>query len=374
MTFLGEVRSCARVALLLLLVVTVQWATPQRALAWFGWLDKFSGPGPYFGALVDTRLFCVGEDIGLADLRRQLLLAETLTTKLDLGRQNLHRGDELHTTWRDVRLAWLDVVVSLVEINRRFPVLQDNTIKAVKSVAAHLPTDPLIAAPNTDRAPTEAELTEISERRQRVVNANIDTFMLTPLANLRSVIEKAQDEATHASRSQNAAGAFWTTCNPDKRRRLSVELNAEVWWSRRTTADLADNKPVRFTTVMPSVTYRLVVDPRYDVLDIGAAAGGYWFSSKGFNAFRGAVLEPVRVSLHGPSVWHTLPRSNWRRWAGAVGVRGSLLVVPRGFGAEAFNGTGEKASRIPTEVVRSAGIFVNVTSILGGPRRPATAN
>jgi hypothetical protein len=146
-----------------------------------------------------------------------------------------------------------------------------------------------------------------------------------------------------------------------------VELNGEVWWTRRTNKDLANNEPVRFVTMMPSVTYRLIVDPRYDVLDIGAAAGVYWFSSKGFEAFRGTVAEPVRLSLHGPSSWHTKPIGDWRRLAAAIGLRGSLLVVPRGFGAEAFNGTADKATRIPLEVVPSWGIFVNVNSLFGGP-------
>ncbi len=78
MTFLGQVRSGARVALLLLLAVTVQWANPQPALAWFGWLDKFSGPGDFVGALVETRLFCFGEDTGLADLKRTGILRDRI--------------------------------------------------------------------------------------------------------------------------------------------------------------------------------------------------------------------------------------------------------------------------------------------------------
>jgi len=40
--------------------VFVQLLLPQRAEAWFGWLDELSGPGPFWGAQVDLRLMCYG--------------------------------------------------------------------------------------------------------------------------------------------------------------------------------------------------------------------------------------------------------------------------------------------------------------------------
>jgi hypothetical protein len=42
------------------LVVFVQMLLPQRAEAWFGWLDELSGPGKFYGAQVDLRLACFG--------------------------------------------------------------------------------------------------------------------------------------------------------------------------------------------------------------------------------------------------------------------------------------------------------------------------
>ncbi len=291
-----------------------------------------------------------------------------LTQRLQLGHPKAIETSDVGPQLREVRLAWLDVVTAVSEVQRRFPVIQKATFDAAIEVATYLPVGrqgqsmgsggDASSPVQTDEAKADAETV------QRSTEAAISEF----LKKARPAILAAEREATNASRSQNGSGAFWSTCNPERRRRLSVELNVDAWWSLRPQENFADNQRVRLTTAMPSVTYRMFVDTDHDVLDIGAGAGAYWFSSKGFDAFDGAVVEPLRLSLHGPTAWHNKSLKDPRRWLSAVGIRGALLVVPRGFGATAFNGTGAKAARIPSELVTSVGFFVNTNSLFGGPR------
>lgn len=365
-----QVRSFTRVGLSLLLCVAAQLAAPPPAHAWFGWLDKFSGPGDFVGLLVEARLFCFGEDIGLTDLRLRIVKAEMLTGRLILGQQKVLDDEAVIQQLRETQSAWLDVVVAVEEVQRRFPVIQQTTLDAARSIANHsfLGAPPDEAGTPIGGAATPATVEQkqaAADRRaaMKTIAEDAESFR----TEARLAIGAAERQAQGASRSQNGSGTFWSTCDPEKRRRVSVELNLDMWRSLRSHSNLAADEQVRFTTAMPSITYRVFVDPTHDVLDVGAGAGLYWFSSKGFDSFRGSVVEPIRLSVHAPSTWHTRPFSDPRRLLAALGVRGALLLVPRGFGAEVFKGTGAKAARIPTELVPSVGIFLNVNSLFRGP-------
>jgi hypothetical protein len=50
-----------RRSVLLCLIITM--ATPAPAEAWFAWLDRLSGPGPWYGLKVDVRALCFGAEI-----------------------------------------------------------------------------------------------------------------------------------------------------------------------------------------------------------------------------------------------------------------------------------------------------------------------
>ena len=51
---------------------------PTPAQAWFGWLDEWSGPGGWFGVLIDVRLVCFGPPIDMPATREQMTRAMDL--------------------------------------------------------------------------------------------------------------------------------------------------------------------------------------------------------------------------------------------------------------------------------------------------------
>src|SRR5688572_9025277 len=51
-----------RLGLLLALCFVIEASAPAPALAWFGWLDKWSGPGPFWGQLYRSEERRVGKE------------------------------------------------------------------------------------------------------------------------------------------------------------------------------------------------------------------------------------------------------------------------------------------------------------------------
>jgi hypothetical protein len=165
-----------------------------------------------------------------------------------------------------------------------------------------------------------------------------------------------------------AIGTMWSTCGAAKDRRVSVDLSVDLWWAKG-NPEFAAGEQVRFTTVMPAVSYRVFPDPDYDVLDVAMAAGWYWFTSKGFDSVDGFVVQPVRVTLHFPTGWHALDHSDARRWLAPIAVRGALTVVPSGFKADAFNAAASRRERISAEYVPTLGLYYNVMTLLPDPKK-----
>ena len=51
-----------RLGLMLALCLVIEASAPAPALAWFGWLDEWSGPGEFWGLLYEMRLVCFGPE------------------------------------------------------------------------------------------------------------------------------------------------------------------------------------------------------------------------------------------------------------------------------------------------------------------------
>lgn len=54
MRILFIVARARRLAVALVLCTLVQLTAPTPALAWFGWLDEWSGPGPFWGCSINS--------------------------------------------------------------------------------------------------------------------------------------------------------------------------------------------------------------------------------------------------------------------------------------------------------------------------------
>lgn len=350
MTFLGQVRSGARVALLLLCAVTIEWAAPPPALAWFGWLDKFSGPGDFKGGEVEIRLLCFGEVSPVPDLRKKLAHARLLTERWRLLSESNPENERraAYLAWGEVGLAVDDIDRAFVDIrpkllvdSRALVTEKLDALRAGKSASLPEPR------PSVKSVPPDASKTTLS-----------DNAALERLKELAEALEAVQRGATSASVTRNTQGVLWATCTPDKLRRWSTEINLGGFVSKGDQPLVAGGEQVRLVTVMPSVTYRL-----FDMVDIGAGVGGYWFSSRAFETFGGMIASPLRLTLHAPSRWYGRRGVGWRVVT-ALEARGGFLLVPRGFGARIFDPAAE-SGRIPAEFVKWAGVSVNLNALFG---------
>ena len=132
----------------------------------------------------------------------------------------------------------------------------------------------------------------------------------------------------------------------------------------------AANKEITLTTVVPSFSWSVfAAEPKADVLEVGVGGGIYWFSSEGFESFRGVILEPLRFDVHVARGWVKNQQNQqheplWWALAQAVTFRIGWVVFPSGFDANAFNGTGPGARRIPAESVLATGVFLNLEPLV----------
>jgi hypothetical protein len=99
--------------------------------------------------------------------------------------------------------------------------------------------------------------------------------------------------------------------------------------------------------------------------------GWFSFSSKGMPQDQsGLIVEPVRFDLHAPGSW-TRSDSCLMRLAGVVTYTWGVVYFPKGFDANAFAATGEKARAIPGgEVVRTRSLFIDVGKLVALAQKP----
>jgi hypothetical protein len=314
------------------LCAAVLIAAPTPAHAWFGWLDKMSGPGPYKGLLVETRLVCFGDDTLYANAGFRMALTR-LESLLDEA-----ATDEQFNALFTAALAALQVKVDLKtgvptafgEASTSSSAAQHGLIELLRGLVA-------------------------AKTRQERVQAT------------RAFLDRVEQNRT-AVRSLAAIGTFWSACGDERNRQWSFEIAADFWWANG-GKEFADGQPVRFITLMPAVTYRVFPSGKADVLDVGIAAGRYWITSKGFDSLDGWVLQPLRLGFHPPTPWLDLPASDFRRWLAPITARFAITVVPGGFDEDDFNAVPERRERIGAEALKNVALFYNVTSLLRR-RRP----
>lgn len=305
-------------------------STPQPSYAWWGWLEKMSGPGPYTGLLFESRLVCFGPASPTESMAFRLAEAQT-------------------------RLL-LDVKTTLTdpEFRARLAGAADAWQHALSPATAGFASG--VRSTNTQGVNSSIFFDGIRRLQDR-------SLARAQAAEFARQVTDSIDETRKATVRLTTIGTLWSACGSAKERRVSIDLSLDVW---RTDGEeqFADDKPVRFITLMPALTYRVFANRNHDVLDVGVAAGRYWFSSEGFDAFDGWVLQPIRLGVHFPSAWQDLPHSDFRRWLSPLTVRGAITVVPAGFDAGAF-GKGEASQRrIPAEYLPTVAVFFNVTSLL----------
>ncbi len=301
-------------------------AVPETAHAWFGWLDKFSGPGPFKGVLLDVRVKCYGKPTNLtndhlADFVK-VIDAVTNTTSDDAREKALRAATELWTAFE----------------------------KSIQPVGDALDSDYGFAASAVNiRVLSDDKLTPA---------ARVDAAL--------SIVQRIRAQRVTV-RALNGLGSTWSLCNDAQARRVSVGLNAELWWTRGDER-FAKSKAIGFATFGPSVTYRVPLGRDHEVLDVGLTGGFYTFASRGFKHFGGRFLQP-QVTLHFPPVWQVLPHSDARRWLSAVSFRHARTFLQGTLTAAELGATSASPATFNDRYgVGSNALFVNLQTLLPWPQ------
>ena len=180
--------------------------------------------------------------------------------------------------------------------------------------------------------------------------------------NPRAAVIQSTREFKPEMRSAVPVGVIVSLCKADpkknERQRLAFDLGFRFMKSNHYEGDtnaFANGETIHFTTLEPAVMFPLVGKQDGLRLDYGFGAGVYWFSSKGFQSFHGAFLEPVRLDLR-------IPVSE-QHWLRAVVARAGWLHFPAGFDPQAWGGSAGTSSRIGAEWVRTYSVFAEITPV-----------
>jgi len=315
----------------LVLGVVLLMLTPSHADAWFGVLDKLSGPGPFLGALFDARLVCFGDQFPGKRILEHL-------NEIDLELAALKADSKDAAAANRAAMAWKRLADELANVTAGIPRESFGDVaRSLKAAPGFTPTDVVqfVQTPRTTR----------SQKGASPGYGNVEA--------MERIRATSIDQLTR-NMARNSFGVFWSLCGNDKSRRTSIELETDFWYARANDA-YANGNGIVLVMLVPSYSWRLT-----SYLDSGFAAGAYWFSSKGFEAFHGLVLQPARVELHAPADWSTPKTPGWKRFASVFTVRYGVSTFPSGFGVQAFAGTGDKATRLSGELTQSLSLFVSL--------------
>jgi hypothetical protein len=324
-------------AVAVVVCIVVQLTTATRANAWFGWLDRLSGPGPFYSVDFEYRLACFGPTFERGEVLDNLIVtagAETVNT--------LKNRENFGLT----KKAWSDIAKAVAETNDAFPVLARRDVSGFTQLVETLNVD------------------EVQQLRPNLFAANLgvgEALRLTRINALGALAARFAAGVAKANTAINSTGSMLSFCGPTKTRRWGLELGASLGWAG-SNPQYAGNNKIQLVSLVPSVSYRLFADPRHDAIDVGAGVGGYWFSSRGLNALRGIIIHP-RVDLHTPSSWAN--HDGFESWLSLFTLRFGFVFFPGGFDANAFAATNDKAVPIRGgEPIPRASVVVNLQTLI----------
>jgi hypothetical protein len=308
---------------------------PVQAQAWIEWLDPLSGPEGLFGLQFEGRLVCIGDQVpnglreSLSAAHAEALRATAAASLADVGAIN----KDPVSLWKVAEEKWAKAEEEWAIVGVAVHALSAADVKKNRE--------------NADKAKTLAEAasgTDSGKKWREAINKRQST----------------QRAVQSVFTSSVAVGVFWSACSPSKMRRASIDLG--ISFLRTPDDRFADSENrLKLTTLIPSFSWNVFPDARYDVVDVGIGGGMYWFSSTRMESIRGVVLQPWRVDLHAPSSWAAEPLKSYKRWAAVPVVRVGQLLFPSGFPPNAFNSApGFVQPRIASELVFTKSLFINL--------------
>lgn len=346
----GGARRPRRGALLATCGVTllVLFALPAPAAAQWGKLEKLSGPGGFHGPVVQFRVACFG------DVPPPAALAESLTRE----------AIALTLTARNFQSATTEKALEDTSKERESVILQAETKWEVAA-------DAWARALGETRTPTT--LKTLSDMRERV--ARLDSLQKDNVVP-KQIRHRARSMATSSS------GVAWAACSPLKERRFGID----VAWSHLSADGRAEytGSSINVDMLMTSVSVRVFARTDWDVLDVSAGAGAYWFTSApaenasaapnpdGIPGLNGVVVQPILFTVHAPSSWisREAPTKGTKFWTvmGRIATIPSLswgyTLFPAGFAPGDFGAGDGAARRFPSEWLKTLYVSANIQPIL----------
>jgi hypothetical protein len=287
-------------------------ATP--AFGWWEVVEHLSGPGPFKGFDIDTRLICFVDRNADKQRKREAISRRTEATR-ESAASNWARAA---TTWRETAAAWERLAGS----------------QAYRALDARRDAEDFEAR-FAKKSVTQEEVAHAWERASRAM----------------------ESVATDGDvRAFAAPGLLYSACNlkPGERRKGAIDFGFR--FLRSAPSDrFAPNERIAFTTMEPAISWNIISNPNADFIDYGFGAGFYWISSQAFPSVTGGFLEPVRLDIHAPT--------NWPWWSRVPILRLGLLNFPGGFEPDAFAPSGAE-ERISRDWSKAIGIYGDLEPIL----------
>lgn len=313
MTRRSRIRSRWTLVASCLAALVVQTAWPASAYAWWEKLEKLSGPGPFTGWVYEFRVACFGAE----DESFRIANVKTSSARVAIATARSQRSSG-KPDWVPARDSWND---------------------AAETWAA------IIDETYVPRSRTGAPATEDDANR---AEADARDF---------------RNRAYAFGMAKSAVGVFWSFCSPEKDRRVGLDVSLSTLDASGRDY-YAGGAPINLDTLMASVSWRMLADTNFDVVDVSTGGGVYWFTSNGFPSKSGVVLQPVRFTFRAPPSWSSKRASHIKRWAALPSYAFGITTFPGGFEADDFNATGDRAVRLPRELIATHYVFVNVQPLL----------
>jgi hypothetical protein len=306
------------------LVVVIQAVGVTRADAWFGFFDELSGPGGWFGALLDLRLICFGPQ-------------STATRIIQFDTSTIVSPDTFRAA-----LTELDSILD--ELERTPALSQTDQVDGTRTLAE----DIRLARTGTQRLRSSGYPTEREAQNRAAAEVS---EVLEPL-------RKYVPPLTAYSYSVAATGVTAFLCPADRQtRRASIDFGVNLWITKNAPRRFADGDHIWFLSFIPAFAVRVADKPFQ--LDLGSAAGLSLFFSDRLKPFHEPVLEPLRVYVRSPGRWVN-STDGWRRVVAKFTGRVTLFVFPEGFEENAFAAVGQRTERISPELKVNYGIYYNI--------------
>jgi hypothetical protein len=335
---------------------------PAPAFAWFGWLDKYSGPGPWHGVRLEWRLTCFNDNDVWVDAAAitQSAVNATIATAAEPEKRQLILN----------ALGVLTSELNALPAQRKLmPAAQPpSSDRAILDFAAAI-QDIANAFRKIPNFPEGQALADLWDRSAFAWNAAADDPSARFFPGLRSLKGLSINTTCADRRDDKFRAAYGST----RRSHANLDFTYQRLWAKAEER-FANNEGIVLQLFQPRISWRLVPPP-YDVVDVGFSIGAYRFSSEGLDPSWGLLIEPVRFDLHLPTRWVDADTSEkgWllKRIVAPIHGSAGFVLVPGGFRAEEVGAEGPRFAL--GESTFAYGVTYDALALLRASLKPKTS-